>query len=346
MLKSTISALFLALAAAAANGQITLTSDDMPKPGTTVWVQIADSAWAAKAVLGSTGANQTWDFSGAKPDALFGPAATYYQLPSETLFADDFPEASLASRYDLSDSSEISYLKSTSSTFGLIGQEGPGSKTTLGAPLVRFKFPYTYDSKALTNTTIAIESDGTLPVNGGINFESQADAWGTVVTPLGTFPCLRVKAVSTVNISFLGFPLTITSTDYEWWTSEHPAPVFSHNTTDTDFFGQVETSVGATYLTATSVGTDSRPDAAASLSVAPNPTSSATQLTIETERSATGAIFLYDASGKLVREIRDVPFVAGKTAHALDLSDLAPGNYMALVMANGKSLGVKQVVKQ
>ncbi len=345
MLKTTCTALLLAVFAAVSNGQITLTQANLPTAGTVTTSLIADSVWTAGANIGASGANQTWDFSGVQADDNLGPIVTYYQLPNQTPYAAQFPTASLASRSDLSDTAEITYHKATSSEFALLGQVGPTSSLTLGAPWLQAKFPFTYNTTGSTNTTVVIEADGA-PTNGTLQSNFKVDAWGTVKTPLGTFPCLRSHIETAITLTFFGLPLVLTTSDYTWWTAQYKAPVFTYSTTSSDFLGQVETAVSANYLGSQTTGIFDRPDTGVALSAAPNPASDMVNLSIQSDRAQTANILIYNTDGKLVREIRDLRVSAGSNQETIAIGDFAPGIYMAMVTSGSKTLGAQRIVKE
>lgn len=345
MLKSTCAALLVALSATLANAQITLTAANLPAAGTVTTSLVADSVWTGSANIGAAGPNQTWDFSNVQADDNLGPVVTYYQLPSQTPYAAQFPTASLASRSDLSDTASISYMRATSSEFALLGQVSPTGSTTLAAPWVQAKFPFTYNTEFSTNTTITIEEGG-VPTNGTIQSNTKVDAWGTVKTPLGSFPCLRAHTQTTITLTIFGLPVILTTSDYAWWTASHKAAVLTHSTTSTNFLGQVETAVSATYLSSQTTGIFDRPDTGSSLAVAPNPATDMVNLNIQSDRSQTANVLIYSTDGKLVREISDLQITSGKNQTAVEISDFAPGIYMAMVTSAGKTLAAQRIVKQ
>jgi hypothetical protein len=325
------------------NAQITITSADIPKPGALIKTDYVQEDYISGINIGNTGANQTWNFTGAltygTPDELF------YLLPSQAPQPNPIAGADLVSTDEVSDTAYYNYLKSTASVFAQIGSAGPGEKFTFGQPLKYLDLPSTYLSTFTQNTTVSGTSDG-ITISGTAKNSSKVDAYGTVTTALGTFPCLRVQRITELNLTILFFNVLSRDTTYEWWTNSYDAPVFTVTHTFTSSAGEEDFYIDAFALTqqTTAVQNPNAPESA-KMALFPNPSSAqASNLNFQLTKSGKTEITILDMNGTLLRQ-ESLGFLSpGEYNQSLDLGAAPSGTYVVMIRQDGKLFGLKQWV--
>ncbi|MCB9230790.1 MAG: PKD domain-containing protein [Bacteroidia bacterium] len=216
--------------------QITLYSTDIAMVGDTI-LRAVDTVPAVSE--GNPGANQTWDFSGAIDDEL---VVTRVVTPASTPYSGNYPASNLAMTND-----NVNFVFFTLDTLKLdldgIAGDLLGNGNTVSAEfspnVTVYQFPLNYGNTQTDNYAF----DETVSGNGfdilfgfsvyqirlqhsAVTFDT-VDAWGTVITPYGSYNCLRNKHVehSTDVISYKLFSfsgwtnyatLTDTATSYNW----------------------------------------------------------------------------------------------------------------------------------
>jgi hypothetical protein len=188
---------------------------------------------------GPSGENQFWDFSDFDVDQSI---ETSFGLPSETPFAADYPEADLVGI--IPDPSGTTYFFYGFEADGVytLGLEIPG---TLSQPYTDtrkdLQTPLTYLDEYSDIATFT-SSSAELVTEGESDFSVTVDAYGTVVTPSGTYEnVLRLRSEETTETTIdfgIGEPIVNTSEiiTYSWMIDGYPIPVFL--TTEQTFMGQ------------------------------------------------------------------------------------------------------------
>ena len=184
------------------NAQISLLSTDLTEIGDVI-VRYNDTIPAYGPV--GAGANQTWDFSNAVNDST---ATTTVVSVNSTAFASTFP----SSNYAMTGAAD-SYLffehdVNTMTTTGAAGDllaTGEQIESPFSDALTLHEFPRTYGSFFDDTYAFITEASGAglplpIPVNRvklthtGHVYDT-TDAYGTLITPTGTYDALRVKTV-------------------------------------------------------------------------------------------------------------------------------------------------------
>lgn len=200
----------------------TITSANFPNTGE-IWVEFEDSTGSAVTITAS-GMGQTWDYSNSFTISdtsviSFRPTS---DAPAYMNAATNFPGANLAVIDDIIDSS-ATFLKSNPSGFYYDGvyDEGTFNDSTLGVYISAIDYnpdrliipaPFSYNDTRDHNAKFEFNFTYSMPpITTQINISNytiqnfNADATGTLTTPLGTFNnVLRVKE----------FTYQIDSTDY------------------------------------------------------------------------------------------------------------------------------------
>jgi hypothetical protein len=326
--------------------QISLTPVNMPVNGTIVVNRDADSVWITRQNLGTPGANKTWNFTNITPLAGSANVATTYIPPAGTPFLSEFPGATLVGREGSGDEASYSYFQTSATQFSIMGNASATNKAKFTPPVVGFRLPATYQTKA-TGTTMAVIDIGVADATGMLNDTMEVDAWGRVTTPLGTFDALRVKRTQTGTLTVFGsIPLTFRNLIYEWWTTQYRAPVFSYNLIDINVVGlQRLQTLGGNYLVSTTSSARDFQNLPAAVTFTPNPVNDHTVMTVKTDVSEPADLFIYNVSGQLVRTETGIQLNAGENRQDLPLGTLAPGTYVAILQGKTRVLGRQEFVK-
>lgn len=231
-----------------ANAQITIVSTDLPTPQT-ILLNAVDTVPVGFSA-GPSGANQTWDFSGLVQDIT---ETSTHAVPSSTPYGNSFPGTTNAITPD---NSNYGYFTNTANAFtgnGLAGPLlGPGTApvtVTFNPTFDLYRFPTQFGgafggSYGFQETQNNVSVPGSpIPVNQvRVTFTSTyadyIDAWGTVITPMGSYSSLRQERIERTR-TLIEFKLTAispwqtaddirdTTTTYTWLAKETQGPVLT-----------------------------------------------------------------------------------------------------------------------
>ncbi|MBL0013456.1 MAG: T9SS type A sorting domain-containing protein [Flavobacterium sp.] len=128
---------------------------------------------------GNAGANQVWNYASVPTTYNFGVV----KVPVESApFASSFPTSNYCWNYVYSDFSDYIFFKITNNTFENIGSasdQSVGNNYSQNSQNI-FTFPYTFN----TVVTDTYQDIGDPLINSNT---TQYDAYGTIITPFGTF---------------------------------------------------------------------------------------------------------------------------------------------------------------
>lgn len=207
-----------------AKAQPSLTSASIPSIGETYTYTSCDTLNVRP---GEAGANKTWNF--ANLTEIAGTTSTHEIIsPSAAVGNSNFPSAT----YALKSGDGYLFYKSSSSQVERLGTgyESGGEKLT-DFELVN-KFPFTYDNKFEDNFSGTLVTDlqgQTFTLTRSGKIEIEADGYGTVITPKGTFTnVLRIKAVQTITDEmpspvpgFPGVTIKTETVSYSWVSDDY-----------------------------------------------------------------------------------------------------------------------------
>jgi len=180
------------------NAQITLNSTDIVDAGVDV-VQAHDTI-PSGVTIGSSGSNQTWDFSTVLDDN--GKDTLRFRNPSGYPLATDFPLANLVMMDTQEDSAWMYLTKNTGGLF-IIGrsqvENGVLTSFPFAGTIITFPSSMGTNFSGSWNGTLFGLDVSALPLLGldsikitrGTEATSNIDGWGNVITPFGTFASLR-----------------------------------------------------------------------------------------------------------------------------------------------------------
>jgi hypothetical protein len=291
--------------------QVTITQADFPTAGT-LWIEYFDSRTNVHTIT-APGPSQAWNYSTAF--LVDDTMAIGFIAPSGTPagWAANFPASNVAS-YNPADSAAQFYV-SNNTGFYLDGVYSNSSVTP--ANILDFNpdqllvpAPFSYNDTRNNTALFVVEQPGTPAFQIKLYFISSflADAWGSLVTPEGTFPStLRVKQVSyTIDSTFIDITgsgtytflqsngPTDTTITYTWYTNG-PLPILMSISQDPVTLN----STGAEYYSLTPVGFNENSSLQFNVPY-PNPAAALIQFDINDE--AAELVRIYDMNGKVIRE--------------------------------------------
>ena len=187
--------------------QPTLTaSNSQPQNGDLISSQYAHTT---SVVPGSSGANQTWDYS-ALTDSAATEAITFL-LPSSTPYFSTFPSANLAGEVVDTGSTSYIYFNATSTGTPILGLQLDTITTKYLHPLSTQEFPFTFPGTFNDSSTIYINSMSGYLKDTLLQLDTvTATGYGTLKLPGGNTYSnvlqvkLSVTAVGRVYVAGLG----------------------------------------------------------------------------------------------------------------------------------------------
>ena len=350
MKKNLLSIILLSLAITSF-GQIIINNDDIAPVGTTVYMS-NDTVPEAGIVPGDAGANKTWDFSSVKEHTI---DTIDLVLPASTPYADEFPESNFAMKFS-GDSMFLFMERSddklarTGMAFTLSNEDPMMWHFEPEDILLDFPVAYenNYSEDYVVDYTIASPQPGadSVRVKSDIAKETNIDAWGTLIIPMGTFDVLRqrVDEISTDSIfaKVLGNWMFIseasdTSISYSWWTDDVAVGFSLFSIDVVPATGEVDGSVS--FMNTFPVGWFE--NNMIENSVFPNPVSNV--LNIEFEEAQNGELIIINQFGQLVGKEK----LSGQSRVQFNMSALPAGLYLfTLRNASGKVVSNGKLLKR
>jgi hypothetical protein len=300
------------LAVVQGTAQITIGQDDIPHTlGDTMYYKFSDSLETI--TIGDTGGPQDWTF-----DTNFegNTAPVLVVDKNSTPFGAEFPDANLTWDYMWDDTSHFYFFAQRTASY--MTEEGFGfdvPETTFAWPWdvsdTVLVFPLTYGDEW---TSHAMKTDTLNPqtwlVTESITF-NQADAFGTVTIPMGTYAALRVATIDTqiTTTYYLGAPIisdTTVFTSYIW--STWHLGILVGITEEGSFLRDSIFEGDLQIMTSSNIGVEedgSPVTGPMSLEIFPNPFTDRTDIHFSLEKEGQVTVTLYDASGRRVRDLFD-----------------------------------------
>lgn len=352
--------LFLVICSFSVKSQITITSSSMPNSGDTI--RYSNAKLSSVGDYTTTGTNYTWLFDSLIPTSqdirqfkpglstpyfiLFGLTA-YGEKTQDTIINVTLPTIGAISITDV-----YSFYKKTSTYFA---SEGLGVKIN-GIPVPNtynpqdkiYQFPLNYGNRDSTTFKFSTPSTTLIPfvyTKQGYRI-TEVDGWGSITTPYGTSPCLRVITTQyskdTISATIAGFPFKLGfpnyTRSYQWLTTAEHIPYFEVSGTlnGSNF---IETQARYRDNIRSFVGIKEESNNLTG-SVFPNPSSNILTVVAPKSSQSIKAEFI-DLQGKTVM-IKDLTNnTESLNQHKIDISSLAKGMYIL----NLSNLETKQSIK-
>jgi hypothetical protein len=292
---------------------------------------------------GPAGANQSWDFSdyiGTDEEQL------NFIDPEDTPFADSIAgsDINIAISNEFEDEAGYAFMQINSSAFtlkafGILDEGEPMAYAMFNPSPMIMVFPFAYGGSFDTQGEMEINMEEMTMVQKMWS-SSEADAWGNITTPHGSYSdVLRVKTTTTDSTFIyiegnLLFEDGYISIDYAWYSSNHRTPVFEINGDYDDEF--IPWHVG--YLTGETVGIEEKLQL--SLNVYPNPASGHVSIDIPNIKSGI-SVRMSDLTGRIVYE---APVLTNVGKFTFDVSGLAEGMYFIQLFGSDKIIGSQKII--
>jgi hypothetical protein len=223
-------------------GQITIDQNDMPNVGDTI--RQSTTLNLAGINYAQSGNDITWDFTTLVPlsqsvDTFVSVSSTpwIYQLvfiyPIVATIASPMHELEQIPTVPVTDAFE--YYKESSSSFSFVGYAATINAIPLpikfNSPDVIYKFPLDIGSSDSSLADYNIGLPGIGYISGWKKRVNLADGWGTLKTPYGSFPVLRVRSdivqYDSLYLDTLGQGMHFLReyTEYKWLGKNHGLPL-------------------------------------------------------------------------------------------------------------------------
>lgn len=291
---------------------------------------------------GPGGANLTWDFSGITGEIFYEGAAAVCVAPSNTPFADSaaIADANICTS-PVDGIGPYQYYDNDNSSQNLIAMgfmaESGNSFSTYTDIFTALEFPFTYnDSFDDTWELISFNFNGFYHNRRDSSFMTvEADAYGTITTPLGVFPnALRIKRTTT-DYSWMKFEAggdwisfgSFTDIEYSWFAPNIKTPVMYIN--EMEGFPNYE----ARYLVEYNFSVGIEEQSVVQLDIFPNPTTE--RVTIKTAETIKRVI-VYSLNGQQMGEA---------SSQTIDLSKYPKGIYLIKVGFEDGNIITERIIK-
>lgn len=321
--------------------QITITQNDMPVIGDQIF-QITDTSYTLDP--GISGADLTWDFSSASE--AFSTEYNIVDVPS-TGMAAIFPGANLAISED---NVSFSFFNSNSNSFEQHGDamSGLGFDPIVYTPASTIlEFPLNYNDAFSTSYTsvmsFSAEEEGfyRIIIKHASTIDKEVDAWGTVITPEGTFDALRIRETETSSDStflqmtessapmWVGLDESISSS-YAWYSPNRKMPVARFDQDGTFHY---------TKLGASQAGIDEEANSKQVIAY-PNPVDAGYGINFRGLENISYTMYIYNANGQLIRTEK----ISGLNAN-MHTENLQSGIYHYKIVASSQQFSGSVIIK-
>lgn len=320
--------IFASLYGSVASAQITITQSDFITVGKTIYQAIDSNATI---MIGSAGANRTWNFSSLASDSK---DTIDVVTPGSTPYASNFPGANLAGSSHGDQGDLYFYLNLSASAFQLDGAAAPGLLIDFNPNETVTTLPATYGTNFTNNfgmkTDILYTSFpgyDSLRIKSTTSKTSSYDAYGSLTLAMGTYNTIRL-AETRITTDSLFLHATGPFPPAGWF--------FAQESKDTTYrYAWYANNVGYTLVQIDSNRTDGKTVsfllaeplsivAASEVKTAevyPNPASEF--MNVKYEGASNDMLNIYDLSGSLVRRE-----VLANGANRISLQDIAAGMYI------------------
>jgi len=271
---------------------------------------------------GSFGANQTWDFSNVTSTTSYNLNIVDATTTPETA---NFPNANIATLKNTTGS--YRYFSARTDSLSYNGNSG-SSVLSYQNPEVYFTYPFTYNDSIHDDFYAAASSF----MKGG-ETTIKADAYGTIITPIGTFNnVLRIKtekySLDTSKGAF-GLPDIYYHYDmviYEWFDGFSKYPIFSIASYEEQNYGFSDTIVN--YLMNPVTGNNIN-YSEISVNIYPNPSNGIFTINFPVKNNDKTKVTILNINGQKINDI-----YINDCSKNIDISEQPKGIYL-LKIENG-----------
>lgn len=341
----SFSLILVVVATFTSQAQITVTRAAMPQIGHQVVTGVDQTT---SFDVGNAGANQTWDFSNAVVEYY---DTAVYILPQQAPNYQLYPGADMAGFMNSAEGMAYGFYEDSGTDIGIIGSDVfatimPGFDFSMHLIYQQPQWlflPYHYGDNHNYNITgvgysglyiNGVLSDSTKAVSH-INGTVLVDAWGTMITPTGTFPVLRVKQTQEFIDSLF------TWTDNQWvFDYADPGSNLSYSWSSDQYghIGQIYVDDRANglnfFVSQTVVNSSNIALADKQHSISPNPATDIINIQLP---GTIDKVLIYDMSGQLQ--------MSSTNQRRINISRLNKGMYIAKIHTQKGTITEKFIKK-
>jgi len=343
--------------------QVTVSTSDMPNVNDTIRFSETIDIQGVDPAL--TGTNYLWDFSLLQPisqriDTFFAVTSTpiAYQFFFNNVFLYAAHKASYATtgqdfNLQVVNFTEVfDFIKNSSSAYSNVGFgsniNGIPSSTRKIPVDVEYSLPLNYGN---TNTSNSEFSVG-VPTVGTYGQTQEridtVDGWGSLITPYGTFNCIRVKSVlnkiDTIYTDQFGIGFTIPrpqEIEYKWLANGKGMPLLKVVTnggavTEIEYQDSIrDLSVGVNKISFIN-----------EVKVFPNPTKDFIVIDLTSKKFGNVSIEMFDVLGKETKEVYANKLLKGNNKMLINLLEkgVKSGVYFVNIIVDGDRVASKKII--
>jgi len=334
---------FSAVLSGLAFAQITVTAADAPST-TDIYFEM-NYAKDVDVSPGPTGENQYWDYS-----SLNFTGTTFWRpvAPESTPFINLFPTSNLVYKVTETGNDTVTYNYAQLSENALteLGRgKKVGDETTellvADRATPKLNLPATFGDPEWSSVLQVDTTLGALSVTLVDSSYNSIDAWGTLKTSFGEFPCLRIRQDhSQIAYTLLGaLPIEV-NINYFWVTHEKGILMTMtgyHEETNPNYTRAKSVNVMATFLTSVEDESISmNPTDFALMQNYPNPFNPSTTISYRLDRSADVSLKIFNIAGQEVGLLVQKNQDPGKYWLNWNASHLPSGVYYYQIQAGEK----------
>ena len=286
---------------------------------------------------GATGPDVNWDYS--ELSTLYGGQITAID-PAQAPAGNEFPSANVA--LNMGDTIFTYVLTNTEGYYYLGSQSTTGTFPSLliySDSRTFLKFPFTYQNTYF-DTYKGVVTTSMADVIVTAESEMEADAYGTLILPNGTYTnVLRTLTVDTeIDSVFVGGfyvkDFNIVRSQYSWFAANSKSPLFSIEILENTYYGVTDT---VAYYSSVVTAISDHPDEIVSrLRVFPNPAIS--HLNIHLDQFYRNAnLLISDIYGRAVEEVE-----VSSDKIQINTSSYASGLYLVTLKENNRIIDQKK----
>ncbi len=303
-----------------AYSQITVTSTDMPSNGNMINKSIALTSGAIDYTL--TGANYNWNFSTLVPESqkidtfvTVNTTPIFYYLTFITSANQALKQTDI--NLGVAQMSNVyNFYNKTTAAYNLAGYAAqinaipiPLKYTTADCI---YKFPLNFGNIDSSTSVAALSVPTFGYLKESKKRKNTVDGWGTLTTPYGSYPVLRVKSEiyqrDSVSLDASPFPMPAIGriiTEYKWIGKNNGIPLLEIIETGFELFPAFTTTIQ--YIDSvrnlTPVGIEKPITGSESIKIYPNPVSNQFTIGYNLVRAAEVDIRMFDLTGKEIKII-------------------------------------------
>jgi len=347
------------------NGQITITSSDMPNADDSV--RLSFSGGPIDPSL--TGANYNWNFGSLVPNAQMVQvfvSPLNFTVPYNFIF-NPFNTSYGAKQYTpdslggFQPSDAYNYLKESSGNLKKVGMGMTINSIPLpmqfDQPDYIYRFPMNYGNIDSCDAHVELTIPGFGTYAQFIHRVNEVDGWGQLTTPLGTVSSLRIKSIIHTRDSIAPEDTTMSgfafnrppAYEYKWFSAGSKLPYLEVDATDlgggptvTNIIYQDVYQPGIFQLSTTDIKTND-----AQLIIYPNPASELLSVQYTLNQPTDVKVEMLDLTGKIVGNWLYPNQTPGTNIQTIPLKNLVlnPGTYLIRISGTNFSSSKKLMIR-